>query len=305
MRSTTCSRCGGEFPRSGAYAFRGAEYCAPCADTLRSDPEASDEEFLALSDPTTCAFCGADGGEAEFPRQMGLPACPACERRLYRAPLPTWVKAFLAAIALVLVACTLLNLPYYRSFALSKSSVAALKRGDLALAAARMGAASAALPKDVDTASTAALLGAWASVSAGDMAAAEGRYEAYLAAVPNDAGIRREYRRVQASLAFDKKEWREFYRHSAAASEGDESPMGLLARASAAASLWAAYGEADRKAEAEGLIARALAGLSAGLSEGDRAQAEALARRTRYRIDTREILEPDEYYRRHPEEKQP
>jgi hypothetical protein len=77
--------------------------------------------------------------------------------------------------------------------------------------------------------------------------------------------------------------------------------MNALALASAAACLWAAYGDADRRAEAERLMGNALA----SATDENRPEVEAYVRRTRYRLDTKEIVSPEEYYRRHPEEKQP
>lgn len=168
MRTIHCARCGAQAARRGAYSFRGAEYCETCANELRSDPESSYEEFTALQDRTLCAFCGVDGGAVEYPLQMGLPACPSCEARLYHAPLPRWVQGFLVAVAAVLVVCSLLNLPYYRAFVGSKRAIAAMKRGDVALGSVQMDAASAALPANRDLASSAAILGAWASVGKGD-----------------------------------------------------------------------------------------------------------------------------------------
>ncbi|HOX33027.1 MAG TPA: hypothetical protein PLB91_11900 [Spirochaetales bacterium] len=302
MRSITCARCGAAAPRNGSYAFRGADYCGNCADELRAQPESSDEEFAALRDPSVCAFCGADAGEAELPLQLGVPACPACGERLYRAPLPRWVLGFLAAVAAVLVACSLLNLPYYRAFAGSKRAVAAMKRGDIAQASASMDAASRALPGDPDLAAGAAILGAYAAASEGELREALARYQAYLALEPEDAEAREQARRVESSIAFDEGDWRKFYELNAAiAKDGGPDPMNDLALASAAACLWAAYGEAERRAEAELLMAKALA--AAG--DENRAAVEAYVRRTRFRLETKEILSPEDYYLRHPEEKMP
>jgi tetratricopeptide (TPR) repeat protein len=302
MRTIACARCGAEKPRRGSYSFRGADYCESCANELRAAPDSSDEEFSALQDPTVCAFCGADGGEAEYALQMGLPACPSCETRLYRAPLPRWVVGFLAGVAAVLLVCGAFELPYYRAFVDTKRAVAAMKRGDVALSAERMAAAAATLPDDRDLASGAALLGALAATASGDLPAARERYQAYLALEPDDADARLQLRRIDSSLAFDARDWRRFYDINAAiAKDGGKDPMVSLALASAAACLWAAYGEVDRRSEAESLMAEALA----AATDENRAAVEAYVRRTRYRLDTREILSPEDYYLRHPEEKQP
>ncbi len=61
-------------------------FCRPCADRYW---EASGHVIPAswvapLSDPTVCARCGRDGGDAELPARRGRPTCPPCAARAAR-----------------------------------------------------------------------------------------------------------------------------------------------------------------------------------------------------------------------------
>lgn len=302
MRSISCSRCGGVSPRGEALEYRGKEYCSRCGDDLRGEEEDGPEAFKSLVDPTVCAFCGADGGDAELGTAASLPACAACVERLYRAPLPRWVVGFLASVAAVLVLCTILNLPYYRAWRDLRGAGAAMAAGEHERAAALMGAAAAALPANGELAGAASLYAGISLAARGEEREALASFRAYLARNPADATARFQARALESAVAFDDGDYRAFYRlQSEMLAEKPADPMLRLATASAAACLWATYGEAERRAEAESTVAAVLAGIPAGDREA-LAGAEEYARRIRYRIETREIVDRDEYYRRHPEE---
>ncbi|MBL8966201.1 MAG: hypothetical protein JNG85_04270 [Spirochaetaceae bacterium] len=302
MRSITCSRCGAVAPRGESLEYRGSDYCGRCGDDLRGEADEGPEAFHPLVDPTVCAFCGADGGDSEHAAAAGLPACPACAERLYRAPLPRWVRGFLAAVAAVLVVCTALNLPYYRAWLSIRRAGPALAAGEHERAAAFMGAASAALPDNRELEGVAALYAGLSLAAKGEEREALARFRTYLSLNPADQAARFQALSLESAVAFEDGDYRTFYRLQTEILAGDPAdPMRRLAKASAAACLWAAYGEAERRAEAEATVAAVLAGLPAGDREAAAAAGE-YARRIRFRIDTREIIDRDEYYRRHPEE---
>lgn len=302
MRSITCSRCGVAAPRGESLEYRGSDFCGRCGDDARGEADEGPEAFHALVDPTVCAFCGADGGDAEFPAAAGLPACPACVERLYRAPLPRWVMGFLAAVAAVLVVCTALNLPYYRAWLSIRRAGPALAAGEHEKAAALMGAASASLPGNSELAGAAALYAGVSQAAKGEEREALASFRAYLARNPSDQSARFQALSLESAVAFEDGDYRTFYRLQSEILAGDPAdPMRRLAKASAAACLWAAYGEAGRRAEAESTVAAVLAAMPADNPEAV-AAAEEYARRIRYRIESREIIDRDEYYRRHPEE---
>ncbi len=76
-------------------------FCRPCADRYwATSGHVIPATWVApLSDPTVCARCGRDGGEAEFPARRGRPTCPSCARRRALLGAGALAAAALAALA--------------------------------------------------------------------------------------------------------------------------------------------------------------------------------------------------------------
>lgn len=79
-------------------AIRGKCLCESCASALLRDPaqKVIAAEVSRLSDPTLCAFCGADNGSTDWPGPAAV--CPACTERMRRRPFPVWLHAAMVSL---------------------------------------------------------------------------------------------------------------------------------------------------------------------------------------------------------------
>ena len=116
---------------------------------------------------------------------------------------------------------------------------------------------------------------------------------------PDDEGITRIELQAEASAAFDARRYQDMYAASVKVRDKYPADHGaMLAVASAAACMYVVTTEEHYRQEALDIIG----GVRGNLSADESAAAEDLIRRTVYRLDNREIIDPEEYYRRFPEQ---
>ena len=118
MRQGTCCECGLTTSIRSFYSFNGKTYCEPCVWKASREAKERGEpsEYISLTDNSVCARCGvsaADNGEhAVFGK---LPLCPNCARHITDWPYPTWLKASLAALLVLLVVALIHGRQYFHA----------------------------------------------------------------------------------------------------------------------------------------------------------------------------------------------
>lgn len=102
---------------------------------------------------------------------------------------------------------------------------------------------------------------------------------------------------ARVALAFDEKEYLVMYNTSRELAERfTDLPMAILSYASGAACMYALTNDQQYRQESEERIAYALS-LRSGNENGE---LDEYIQRIRHRIESREIIDSDEYYRRYP-----
>ncbi len=140
MRTQPCGTCGNATPLGGLFAVGQAVSCRACLDraeaaVVPAGGGKAGPEPRPLLDPTVCAFCKADGGDREYQRIAGAPACDPCSVRLRSRPLPLWVRAAFILLLVLLVPAIVRGRGYY-------AAELALLRGERFAAEARWAEAS-------------------------------------------------------------------------------------------------------------------------------------------------------------------
>lgn len=105
MRQGTCCECGLTTSIRSFYSFNGKTYCEPCVWKASREAKERGEpaEYISLTDNSVCARCGAASGEnADFPVVGEFPLCPSCANQVTTWLYPTWLKASLAALLILL-----------------------------------------------------------------------------------------------------------------------------------------------------------------------------------------------------------
>jgi tetratricopeptide (TPR) repeat protein len=118
MRQATCSQCGLTTTVRSFYSMNGKTYCEPCVwKAAREAKEAGEPaEYVALQDNSICGRCGAYSGDtADHPIVGKIPLCATCAPQVSNWPYPTWLKAGLAALLLLLVVALVHGRHYFHA----------------------------------------------------------------------------------------------------------------------------------------------------------------------------------------------
>lgn len=117
MRQVKCAGCGVSASVASTFLVNDASYCEPCADKTVASLQAQSAPLRVIKpvDPTICAHCGADNGSMEYPRLGNLHFCQACSEQVTAWPFPTWLKASLAGLGLLLALALWNGRPYFRA----------------------------------------------------------------------------------------------------------------------------------------------------------------------------------------------
>ena len=104
VRTAVCKGCSNATPLGEMFTVRDDVYCHDCADAhVREYPdEYSEDEVGRCFDPTVCAYCNQDNGEAELPPVAGAPTCDACVEKFRARPFPLWIKGSFAFLLILL-----------------------------------------------------------------------------------------------------------------------------------------------------------------------------------------------------------
>lgn len=147
------------------WQVAGASYCPSCAERVVEERGPfSEDDVERRFDPTVCANCGHDAGDAELPRLAGLPACEACAERFRNRPFPVWIRASFVILLALLVASLVSGAHYFGAAANVVRAERLMESGEHAEASALL---DGAIEKAPDSAK-ALLLKAKAAFLAGD-----------------------------------------------------------------------------------------------------------------------------------------
>jgi DNA-directed RNA polymerase subunit RPC12/RpoP len=149
MQTTTCSKCANSaVPLNSSLQIDGLIYCEDCIKTdFNTDESLEDKQVVKVHDPTVCSNCGKDNGLVELPKISIYPICDDCNVAIRNKTFPTWVKAFLAFLAALILFSFCWNARFFQSKANFDASVNAFHNKDFKKASELMKLASEQVPE--------------------------------------------------------------------------------------------------------------------------------------------------------------
>ena len=288
-----CEACGVEQPMGEMLDVNGRTLCTTCAEAFVAERN-STEGVKWHVDSTICANCGADGDRLPHSQLCGLPACAACIDFYRNRPFPTWVKAFFATVLIFVIVSLVWNWRFFQGYFEIKAARAAMNNRDSDQAAAHMIAAAKYLPEVEYIPAHVDFYQGLAFLNRGRLQEAKDCLERCRPFLP-EANVEKYLQYVAAAAAYNQKDY------DAVASILRETGSSRTKRRRTCAQVAAVYAckhavhgdqESRNTAEAKLKEAKRLAGRAIWF------ESEEL--RIRHRLETREIIDINEYTRRFP-----
>jgi hypothetical protein len=117
MRQGVCCECGMSSRIRSFYLLNGQMYCEPCV--WKASREAKEKghpsEYVPLTDNSVCVRCGASSDSSDFQLVGNQPLCPSCGQLVQDWPYPTWLKAGLSFVLVLLVIALINGRKYFHA----------------------------------------------------------------------------------------------------------------------------------------------------------------------------------------------
>jgi len=99
------------------YLLNGKMYCEPCVWKASRDAQTKGEpsEYVSLTDNSVCVRCGASSDATDFQLVGNQPLCSPCSQLIQDWPYPTWLKAGLAFVLILLVVALINGRKYFHA----------------------------------------------------------------------------------------------------------------------------------------------------------------------------------------------
>jgi tetratricopeptide (TPR) repeat protein len=273
---------------------RGAILCVRCAqDQIAVRRDLSEGDIVQEPDPTICARCGLDNGQAPLGRVLNLPMCVDCTRLLRNYPFPRWVKAAALLLVGLVIFALAWNIRFTLAYLALKRLPAAMEEGDFHRAAELMRSAADHVPE-------ASELGVLADFHEGVVFLQEDRSAEALerfrkcSHLPPDFPVRELTWQAEMGVAFDAKDYDTFLSKAREFQKAHpQKEMSAAMVASALACKYAETGDETFQRECLALLDQAQKWPSDDADTDYR-------QRILHRLRTREIIDRKEFQRRFP-----
>jgi len=250
-------------------------------------------------DPTICAGCGLDNGDAEFVRLGPLPVCSACEALFRNRPFPIWIKAALVGMIILVVSTFVWNSRFMSAYYELKCFESAMSAGDTQRGAAYFASLSRRIPENKDLQAYRAFYEGILLLNQDKSAEALELLESCRGRIDEESGLDILIRNAKVGVAFDRGDYDEFLRLAQELSglnQDDPIYAGQLASAYACK-----YAETqDEQYKVKSLIALEQARMMTSMNPEYEAYHDEYAQRILHRLHTREIIDRDEFHKRYP-----
>ncbi|AYL95722.1 hypothetical protein [Mucilaginibacter celer] len=261
----------------------------------QEEPSANQQEQPAEAPPkdSVCALCKTDFGSPL--KKLGVyPICTECNADLEKKIFPTWVKFFLGGLVALVVFSLFWNWRFFESFNSMNAANRQFAKADYSGAYVLMDKAAKKVPENRDIAEIAAYFHAIELLS-------KDKSEAALAELDKCADIDSAFHistlklTAQLGATFDKKDYAGFLKTSKIVLDQDStSSQSWAGVASAYACLYAQNGQDSLKQLALQYLHKSHA------IDDTSAAAKEYTGRILYRIDSKQIIDIDEYTKKFP-----
>ena len=305
MRRSVCSSCGRDAPINDTIVVDEDVMCLECANEQLSqaDPDTLEsKQIVRQADPTICALCGTDHGDDELGMLAALPVCPACEQRCRHWKFPVWLKAASVTVLLLAGLCFAHNYRYLKAHIEVLQGNKLVDEGNMARGQQLIEQAARRVPDFKPLAAMSDLYAGMLLLSEGKSAEALARLQACRWAYGNVEGFDLFLLSAEAGVAFDQKDYEQFLSlQRQMMGRAPEEPIAVAGVASGLACMFAITGDDAYRQEAMEYLERADKMAAAGDAP---VLIEAVAdyrMRILHRLSTRQIISPDEFFRRFPD----
>ncbi len=298
MKQCQCEQCGGQFPMNDTLRVGDRILCDACCEKVlpAADAESPETDLERQFDPTVCTNCKKDNGTGELPLLAGMPVCEPCETFFRNRPFPAWIKVALVAVIVLVGVSLVWNLRFFRAYGALRHSWACFAEGQVEAAAAQMISAADHVPECEDIRVVSLYMEGVSLLSRGRCAEAVTKLSQCRNRMPFDSDVKILLAQARGGAAFDKRDYDGFL--AAAQTLDKQAPdyyLGKATLASAWACKYVQTGEAGCRDRVLDFLEQAKR-----LAQDDPAFTE-YENRTLYRLQSREIITREEYYKRFPE----
>lgn len=301
MRQRQCERCQCTQPMNEMVSVRGQEFCRLCAEALIGERDKStfqEGDILLLTDPTICGRCGSDGGEAVYEALAGSPMCAPCTQYLRAHPYPAWLKIAAAALACFVIFSLWNNLRFLEAHMLLTQFDEDVAEPDLDTLTGRYEQLAQKMPEIDLFDHMAHYFRSAKAMAAGDYGTAESELRPLIGKLPPEYEIQRALDQIELAKAFDEKDYDHFVELSVAdQARHPGEPMAEAQLASAYACQFAVSGDAAAQQQSFDHISAARK-LAESAPQEAKDSLEHYIARISHRLDTREIIDENEYAKR-------
>lgn len=296
MRYVTCSSCAKDsIPLNNSVSVDGVVLCQDCfSETFNDKALLKGRQVLQELDPTVCVSCNKDFGDTALRKMGTYPVCDTCTVAIEKRVMPTWVKAFFAAVVLIVVFSFYWNSRFFQAHEEINNANAAFQRQEYRLAADLMSDASNHVREMEDLRHMKAYFSGIACLTEDKSTEAVDHFKSCLDFMPKDFDVSILLQQAELGSAFDKKDYHQFLMLSKMQLERDTTNViNWGSVASAYACLYATTGKDSLKTLAHIYLAHV---------EADTLDPTApqYLQRIRHRLATREIITKKEYDKRFP-----
>src|SRR5262249_26977112 len=118
MKQIDCDICHSrDLPLNETIRIDGKVYCGKCFESSFPDQKVPEDRNVEKDmDPTVCSSCNKDFGDIELKKIAAYPICDECEVKIRNRAFPTWVKAFFAAIMVIVIVAFIWNWKFYQAY---------------------------------------------------------------------------------------------------------------------------------------------------------------------------------------------
>lgn len=297
MKLKTCDVClRTDVPQNNAVIIDGKTYCQECVNaTFKNQNELAGRTIVHEADNTICAFCKKDFGSTELPKISHYPVCSDCEVSIKNKTFPTWVKAFLAAVALIVVGSFAWNWSYFMAYRNVKRSNQLALQGDYSGGARLMREAARRVPEAEELQTMASFYHGIALYQSDKPAEALRSFDSCKGKMPDEMGLFPLIGRTQAAVDFDKGDYDAFLTQTRQLwDEDSSSAASALALASAYSCVYVSKNDSAARTNALHLIDKAK---QLDSSENDN---DTYIQMIRYRLENRKIIRMNEFTQQFP-----
>ena len=294
MLKVKCSVCGKILPMKDTSKTDDRILCADCYEKLTLTQEAVATEFTYQTDPTVCGRCGLDNGSNSLPTLAALPMCQQCTDYLRNRPFPSWIKTSFVGLIIFVVLAAVWNMRFFLAWQDTKAAFKLMGQ-DMGQAAERMRTAVKRVPESPDLQALSGFFDGVVYLQQDRSREALASLEKCGDRLPSTFGVDILILQARAGVTFNAKDYDGFLvtaKKIVAKKPDDHFSYAMLASAYAckyAVTRDTAFHEQSVAALER---ARAMSGSDPSFKEYEQ--------RILHRLDTQEILAPQEFHKRFP-----